>query len=181
MASYVIQEYEVTIGDNSFTKKMIIYYDKSGKELTREKYDEAVTVIQDTFIDKTDPVNISTIAYTINASEDWAGCEGVTNRFIKRGGGSYTNVTPFIMWADCLLVGLTLSSREEKEWVAVLVVNGEEIDTLPSKGKRAQTGNYKIYLKKGDQVSFYVRGENVMNPGIEAYFTSVITSENRVQ
>ena len=176
---YRIEEYEVIIHGEKVKKKRILYLSKSGDEISRETYSENITSIPDTFIDKTDPVNINTIAYTINASEDWGGCEGVTDRFLKRGGGSYTNITPFVMWSDCLLIGLTLSSREEKEWTASIFVNGEEVDRLSSDGLRFQTGNFNIYLRKCDQLSFFVNGENVMNPGVEAYFTSVLNSSNR--
>ncbi len=168
--NYQIITYTVTIGNQVITKKAIVYYDKSGKEVTREKYDETTTIIDEGY---KDPTFVDTISFSVNASEDAGYCEEVSNRFLKRGGGSYTNITPFVLLQDSVLIGATLSAREDTEWSGVIFRNEEEIASLDSNGAKTATQNFSIKCSKGDQISLFVRGENVPNPGIEAFFTSV--------
>ena len=169
--TYQIVSYTVIVNGVQVVKKAIIYYDKSGKEITREQYKEDATIIDDGF---KNPTSVDKLSFCLNTSEDSGYCEEVSNRFIKRGGGSYTNITPFVLLYDSVLVGITLSSREASQWTAVIFKNDEEVESLFSGDNRTATKDTAVKFSKGDRVSMFVRGRGVINPGIETFFTSIL-------
>jgi hypothetical protein len=185
---YELSTYEVEVEGVMVTRGSVIYYNDFGKEISRERYDSPIVTDGPEPTDPVDPkpgqgVNpmfgetsmSDYLTYTINASEDFSGCdEAVTNRYIKRGGGNYTNITPFIIWTDSVLMGMALSSREAKGWIAEVRCNEKVIASLDSKGLRSNCGDYKVAVKRGDSISFFVNGENVQNPGIEAIFSALV-------
>lgn len=174
IGSYQIAEYQVTLPNgNVVTRKKIIYIGPEGEEISREQYDDKPIPID--YVDPTNPVQaVNQITFTFDASEDWNGCEGVTDRFIKRAGGNYTNITPFVAWSDCVLIGISLSSREDKEWEAIIYVNDEELASLKSEGNKVACGRYEYKISEGSQISIFVKGEEVQNPGVQLVLTSIL-------
>lgn len=179
--SYKISEYQVTLPNgNNITRRKIIYLDNRGVEISREQYEEKPIPID--YVDVKNPAEIvNQITFTFDASEDWNGFEGVSDRFIKRAGGNYTNITPFIAWTDCVLIGISISSREEKEWESIIFVNGEEAANLNSDGKKIACGRYEFKILEGSEISIYVKGENIQNPGVQLVLTTILKpiSENK--
>ena len=175
IGSYQIKEYQITLPNGDVvTRKKIIYLDNSGIEITREQYDDKPIPVD--YVDHKNPAEIvNQMTFTFDVSEDWNGCEGVTDRFIKRAGGNYTNITPFISWNDCVLVGISLSSREEKEWEAIIYVNDEIIASLKSEGNKIACGRSEYKISGGSEISIFVKGENVQNPGVQLIFTSILS------
>ena len=172
--SYQIKEYQITLPNgDAVTRKKIIYLDNSGTEISREQYNDKPIPVD--YVDHKNPSEIvNQMTFTFDASEDWSGCEGVTDRFIKRAGGNYTNITPFVAWTDCVLIGISLSSREEKEWDSIIFVNGEEIATLKSEGNKVACGRYEYKISGGSEISIFVNGENVQNPGVQLVLTAIL-------
>ena len=184
--SYILSTYEVEVEGVMVTRGSVIYCDHLGNEISRERYDPSVDGSGPTEPDVLKPgqgidpmfgdiQSSDYLTFTFNASEDFSGCdEGVSNRFIKRGGGNYTNITPFIIWNNSRIIGMTLSSREDSKWIAEVYCNGIMIASLDSEGKRVAVGDCKVEVKKGDCLSLYVNGEGVQNPGIEVILSSYI-------
>jgi hypothetical protein len=174
LGTYSIEEYQVTLPDGQvITKRQIVYYDKQGGEVSREQYTEQK--ISEDYMDTTDPTEVvNQMTYTFDASEDWQSCEGVTNRFIKRAGGNYTNITPFVLMKDSALIGMALTSREAQEWTAIVYCDGEELCTLPSDGQRAAFSDLQFKIPKGSLVSIYASGENILNPGVQLFFSAIL-------
>ena len=176
LGSYEIEEYEVTLpSGETVTRKRVKYIDFQNKEISTVQYTDQ-TIIDSGYVDNSDPtIAVNQMSFTYDASEDWNGCEGVTNRFIKRAGGNYTNITPYVAWVDCALVGIAISSREPQEWSAVIYINGdEEIARLDSEGNRFACGKSEHKIAAGTPISIYVDGENIQNPGVQLIFTAIL-------
>jgi hypothetical protein len=153
---YEIITYSVSIGGQNVEKQAIVYYDKVGKEITREKYDDNKKVSEE-FKDKT---IVDKLSFSLTASEAQNGCEAVTDRFIKRAGGNYTNITPFVAWTDCVLIGISLSSREKQDWEAVIYIDDKEAISLNSEGNRVKSSQYDYKISKDQTISIFVKGES---------------------
>lgn len=178
IGKFRIEKYEVTLPDGEkATRRQIIYLNKFDQEITREQYEDKP--IDSNYMDPTDPVYaVSQLTFSMDASEDWSGCEGVTNRFIKRAGGNYTNVTPFIAWQDCVLVGVAISSSNQVEWDAVIFVEGKEAIRLSNGGQPFAIGRFSYKITEKSRISIYVEGEDVQNPGVQLIFSAILPQMN---
>jgi hypothetical protein len=177
IGSYQIEQYEVVLpSGQTVIRKRIVYLDKNGEVITKEQYTEKP--IDNNFIDNTDPTYaVNQITFTFDCSEDWNGCEAVTDRFIKRAGGNYTNITPFVAWIDCVLIGVSLSSREAQEWDAVIYVNGDEAVRLSSNGNRVASERYEHKISRNSEITVFVEGQDIQNPGIQLILTAVLPAK----
>jgi len=175
--SYQIESYQVTLpGGEVKDRKRIIYY-RGDEEISREVYSNQP--ISDNFKDPTDPTEVvNRITFTFDCSEDWNGCDAVSDRFIKRAGGNYTNITPFVAWIDCALIGVSLSSREPQEWEAIIYVDDEEAVSLKSEGNRVRSNRYEYKISKDQRISVFVKGTDIQNPGVQLILTAVLPVKN---
>jgi hypothetical protein len=94
----------------------------------------------------------------------------VTNQFLQNSGGTFTNVSPFLMPYDATLSFISAGTATNETWAAEVWVNGSQAAVLNLSSTTADTGAYSINLNENDKVSFYCNGSGVDRPRIIAHF-----------
>lgn len=125
------------------------------------------TDVQDA-IEKLDAEIAGRFSWHFGASSDNS---NVTNRFIEREGSTRTNQSPFVVWYDCTLEAISLSSNAASTWTAEVYKNGVSVATLASGGNQyAQSTGVNVSFTAGDRVSMYVNGTSANKPSIDTLF-----------
>jgi hypothetical protein len=125
------------------------------------------TDVQDA-LEKLDAEITGRFSFNFGASSNNA---NVTDRFIEREGSTRTNQSPFVVWYDCTLDAISLSSNAAGTWTAHIYKNGTSVATLASGGNQyASTFGLGVSFTAGDRVSMYVEGTSIDRPSIDALF-----------
>jgi hypothetical protein len=100
-------------------------------------------------------------------------CGKISNEYLDAFGGVSTSANGVVLTDKSTLVGLTVSSEYEQNWIAEIHVNNRLVQkarlALNNKD-HAYSTNLNVDLKAGDRVQIFANGQSISDPRVEAIF-----------